>query len=240
MRNALTRRSLTRRSLIRYGLGGGLATAGLLTGCTPEEPAPAGGATPSPPQTPAPTPSEPDSDMSANSNRVLLAYFSRAGENYWYGGRRNLRVGNTERLAGMIADRIDCEVYQIEEVDTYPQSYDATVARNSREQDQDARPEIADPLPDLSGYRTILLASPIWNVRPPMIMNTFLDGVELAGKNVLPVVTYAISGLGRTAEVYTEALPDSAIGDGLAVQGEEVRQSEDQLERWLASSGLTS
>jgi hypothetical protein len=34
-----------------------------------------------------------------DSDRVLLAYFSRAGENYWYGGRRDLRVGNTEVLA---------------------------------------------------------------------------------------------------------------------------------------------
>ena len=29
--------------------------------------------------------------------RLLLAYFSRPGENYHYGGRRTLDVGNTER-----------------------------------------------------------------------------------------------------------------------------------------------
>ena len=33
--------------------------------------------------------------------RTLLAYFSRAGENYYYGGRRDLEVGNTELLAFM-------------------------------------------------------------------------------------------------------------------------------------------
>ena len=27
---------------------------------------------------------------------VLLAYFSRPGENWWNGGRRDLEVGNTE------------------------------------------------------------------------------------------------------------------------------------------------
>jgi hypothetical protein len=35
-------------------------------------------------------------------SRVLLAYFSRAGENYHYGGRKNLTIGNTEVLAGLI------------------------------------------------------------------------------------------------------------------------------------------
>ncbi|MFG2435774.1 hypothetical protein [Streptomyces sp. NPDC048508] len=38
--------------------------------------------------------------------RVLLAYFSRTGENYYYGGRTDLRAGNTEVLADKIADRI--------------------------------------------------------------------------------------------------------------------------------------
>ena len=48
-----------------------------------------------------------------DSKRILLAYFSRPGENYWYGGRRDLRVGNTEVLAGMIAGRLSCDVHRI-------------------------------------------------------------------------------------------------------------------------------
>lgn len=61
----------------------------------------------------------------------MLAYFSRPGENYYYGGRRNLEVGNTEVLARMIAELIDCNVHRIEATDPYPASYDATVARKS-------------------------------------------------------------------------------------------------------------
>jgi flavodoxin len=47
----------------------------------------------------------------------LLAYFSHAGENYHYGGRRNLEVGNTEVLAGLIRDSIACDVHRIEAAD---------------------------------------------------------------------------------------------------------------------------
>jgi hypothetical protein len=47
--------------------------------------------------------------------KTLLVYFSRAGENYWNGGRRNLKVGNTEVLAEMIAARLTCDVHRIEE-----------------------------------------------------------------------------------------------------------------------------
>jgi Flavodoxin len=105
----------------------------------------------------------------ALGGRILLAYFSRAGENYWNGGRRNLEVGNTEVLAGIIRARLDCDVHRIQAADPYSQSYDATVACNVREHDADARPGIANPLSSIDRYDTILLASPIWNVRAPMI-----------------------------------------------------------------------
>lgn len=109
------------------------------------------------------------------AGKALLVYFSRAGENYWYGGRRNLRVGNTEIVAGMIHSRLHCDTYRIEAADPYPADYEETVERNVREQDEDARPQIANPLASIARYDTVLLGSPIWNVRPPMIMQTFTD-----------------------------------------------------------------
>jgi flavodoxin len=104
------------------------------------------------------------------SGRILLAYFSRPGENYHYGGRRNLEVGNTEVLARMISARLACDVHRIEPAERYPADYEETVERNVREQDSDARPAIANRLPSIDQYDTVLLGSPIWNVRAPMIM----------------------------------------------------------------------
>ena len=77
---------------------------------------------------------------------ILLAFFSRAGENYFYGDRTELEVGNTEVLAGMIRDLIACDVYRIDPVNPYPDDYEETVQLNVREQDVDARPAIANPL----------------------------------------------------------------------------------------------
>ena len=41
----------------------------------------------------------------------------------------------------------------------------------------------------------VILGSPVWGSRAPRIMSTFLDGVDLGGKTVLPLVTYAVSGM---------------------------------------------
>jgi len=50
---------------------------------------------------------------------VLLVFFSRAGENYFNGGRKDLTVGNTEVVAGMVRDALRCDVFQIKAVDPY-------------------------------------------------------------------------------------------------------------------------
>ena len=167
--------TMRRRAFLRLGLAGvGGAAVGVLSAC--------GGG--------------------AGGGGILLAYFSRPGENYWNGGRRNLKVGNTEVLAGAISARLDCDVHRIEAADPYPADYDETVQRNVQEQDTDARPAIANPLASIDAYDTILLASPIWNVRAPMIMTTFAERYDFAGKTVHPITTHAMSGLGTTPEDY--------------------------------------
>ena len=125
--------------------------------------------------------------LTQTGNTVLLAYFSRAGENYYYGDRIDLEVGNTEVLAGMIRDLMACDVYRIEPVDPYRWDYEETRTRNVQEQDADARPAIANPLTSIKGYDVVLLGSPIWNVRAPMIMSTFAEGFDFTGKTVFPV-----------------------------------------------------
>ena len=119
---------------------------------------------------------------SEGGGRILLAHSRRPGENYWYGGRKDLEVGNTQVLARMIRARLDCDVHRIEAVDRYPADYEETVQRNVREQEADARPAIAGPLPSIGGYDTILLASPIWNVRAPMIMTTFAEAYDFSAR----------------------------------------------------------
>lgn len=178
------------------------------------------------------------------SARVLVVYFSRAGENYFYGDRVDLDVGNTEVLAEVISSRlrsagVEHDIYRIEAADPYPTDYDKTVERNVREQDREARPEIANPFDSIAGYDTVLVGSPIWNVRPPRIMMTFAEGRDFTGKDVFPFVTHAMSGLGEADRDYSSACRGAAIGEGLAVQGEVVReQGPPGAERWLASIGL--
>lgn len=220
---------LSRRTLLRRGaVLGAAAAAGGLTSCS----------APRTPPAPAPRPSK--DPTTTSSGRVLLAYFSRPGENYYRGGRRNLGVGNTEVLARMINDLIDADLYRIEAAEPYSNDYNATVARNVEEQNRDARPAIANPLDSIDQYDTVLAGSPIWNVRPPMIMTTFLESHDFTGTTVHPFVTYAVSGLGRTKAVYAAALRGARLQRGLAVQGEDIAERRADVETWLDRAELSS
>lgn len=172
--------------------------------------------------------------------RTLVAFFSRTGENYHYGGRTDLVIGNTEVVAGMIRDRLGADLYKIEPTDPYPDSYDETVDRNRDEQASHALPAIAGALPDIARYDVVVLASPVWSSRAPRIMSTFTNGVQFTGVTVLPLVTYAVSGMSGIDEFYRSSLPTATVGRGLAVRGEEVRDAGADVENWLREHLLIS
>ena len=71
-----------------------------------------------------------------------------------------------------------------------------------------------------------------------MIMRTFVEAIDWTGKTILPFVTYAISGLGRTVDDYTRLCPGATIKEGLAVHGEEVRGARADVNAWLRNVGL--
>ncbi|GIF98941.1 flavodoxin [Catellatospora citrea] len=221
--------AVPRRSLLRLAGAGaiGAAAVNMLSGCQSDNAAQP--ATSSPPGT---------STAPEGQRKVLLAYFSRAGWNYFNGGRKFLQVGNTEVLAGMIGKLIGCDVHRIEAAEPYSDDYGDTVARNVREQNTDARPAIANPLASIDQYDTLLLASGIWNVRAPMIMCTFADSYDFAGKTVHPVTTYAMSGLGTTERDYAASCKGATISAGLAVRGEEVDSASPAVEAWLRQHSL--
>ena len=175
-----------------------------------------------------------DASRSAGAGRkVLLVFFSRAGENYFHGGRKVLNVGNTEVVAGFIRDALSCDVFKIQPVEPYSDRYDPTVERNTREQNENARPGIIDLPASIDAYDTVVIGSPIWNVRVPRIMLTFAEHFDFGGKTLYPFTTYAMSGLGHAVEEYKAACRGATIGKALAVQGENVERSRPEVEGWI-------
>lgn len=71
-----------------------------------------------------------------------------------------------------------------------------------------------------------------------MIMSTFTEALDFTGVTVHPVTTHAMSGLGNAPDDYAATCRGARIGKGLAVQGEEVRDADAEVDAWLRREGL--
>ena len=62
----------------------------------------------------------------------LIAYFSRADENYFGGQYRRIEVGNTEKAAAMIAEITGGKLFKIEQKVPYSADYQTCIAEAKR------------------------------------------------------------------------------------------------------------
>lgn len=222
-----------------------LACALLLAGC--------GSATSQPASVPESTPADstddtvsgptqkPESTAAAEpeteGGKILVAYFSRTGENYNVGV---IEKGNTAIVAEMIAEELGADLFEIRPNFAYPVDYEEMKVVAQQEVDDNARPELAETI-DISEYDTIFVGYPIWWGGMPMILYTFLEGNDFTGKTVHPFNTHEGSGQAGTVQQVTYACPGAVIGGSIAVRGSDAQNAQEDtrqtVQEWLQSMG---
>lgn len=75
-------------------------------------------------------------------SKTLIAYFSRADENYFGGSMRYIEVGNTEVAVGKIRELINADVFKIEMVKPYSKAYMTCIEEAKADLRAKARPEL--------------------------------------------------------------------------------------------------
>lgn len=168
------------------------------------------------------------STSSETAGKVLVAYFSRTGENYGVG---TIEKGNTQIVAEIIADELgNADLFEIATVTPYPESYDETTEIAKKEQEQDIRPELTATVDNFDDYDTVFIGYPIWYGDMPMAVYTFLESYDFSGKTVIPFCTHAGSGLSSTEQTLRKKLPDADVLLGLAIKGTDVQNNKTSIE----------
>ena len=147
---------------------------------------------------------------------ALIAYYSRAGENYFGGAYRRIAVGNTEKAARMLAGLTGGTLYRIEQAQPYSDDYRTCVAQAKQDWQAGARPEVRDLPADLDAYDEIYLGYPNYCGTMPMAVYTFLEHYDFTGKTIHPFCTHEGSGLSQTVQDIQRAAPGAAVTAGLA------------------------
>jgi flavodoxin len=133
--------------------------------------------------------------------RILVAYFSRGGNNYVNGTIVNLPIGNTEVLAKMIQETTKGDIFRINTVNPYPLDYKETTDVAGKELREQARPKLSNRVENIDLYNIVLLGYPNWWGTIPMAVATFLSEYDFSGKTIAPFCTNEGSGLGHGRKV---------------------------------------
>ncbi len=164
---------------------------------------------------------------------TLVAYYSRADENYFGGSYRYVDVGNTEKVAKKIAALTGGELFKIEQVTPYAKDYDTCISQAKKDKQSGARPALVRKLSSLDAYDEIYLGYPNYWGTMPMAVYTFLESLDWTGKVIHPFCTHEGSGLASTPKDVERAAKGATVARGLAVNGSYADSADKAIKDWI-------
>ena len=170
--------------------------------------------------------------------KTLIAFFSRADENYFGGAMRYVKVGNTEIVANIMKDLTGADTFKIEMKDPYSPVYMTCIDEAKEDLRTGARPELVSMPESIDEYDTMVLAYPNYWGTMPMAVFTFLEHFDFSGKTILPLCTNEGSGMGSSERDIRRTCPGAEVKKGLAITGSAAADSKSSVERWLSANGL--
>lgn len=163
----------------------------------------------------------------------LIAFYSRADENYVNGLIKTLKVGNTEVAAGIIKELTGADWFKIEQAKPYARDYNECIAQAQTDQRSNARPDLKIFPETLDEYDVIYLGYPNYWSTMPMAVFTFLEHFDFSEKTIKPFCTHEGSGLGSSIIDIKKLCPTAKVEKGLAIHGGNVKQSRNDIEKWI-------
>lgn len=158
-------------------------------------------------------------EQTEDVSKSLVVYFS------W--------SGNTENVANSIQNQTGADIFEIVPATPYSDDYNTLLDIAQGEQQENARPEIADTIENIDQYDVIYVGYPNWWGDMPMILYTFFDSYDLSGKTVAPFCTSGGSGLSNTVNAIKELEPNANVTNGLHIGSGSASNPEDAVSQWL-------
>lgn len=170
--------------------------------------------------------------------KTLIAFFSRADENYFVGAMRYVKVGNTEIVAGIIKELTGADTFKIEMKNPYSPVYMTCIDEAKNDLRSNARPELVCIPESIDEYDTVVLGYPNYWGTMPMAVVTFLEKFDFTGKTILPLCTNEGSGMGSSERDIKKYAKGADVKRGLSITGSQAANSKDAVKKWLAANGL--
>ena len=166
-------------------------------------------------------------EQPAEDNRVLVAYFSA--------------TGNTETVAGYIADATGGDLFEIIPAEPYTDDDLNWTDENSRVVQEYENESLRDveltttEVENWDDYDTVFLGYPIWWGIAAWPVDTFVEANDFSGKTVIPFCTSSSSGLGESGDLLEQLAGTGDWQEGARFSG---GSSAGDVAAWVDSLNL--
>lgn len=171
-------------------------------------------------------------DLTIDSGKVLVVYLSR--------------TNNTKAIAEIINKIVGGKLVALELEKPYPENYQATVQQVVNENETNYLPPLKTKIDSIQNYGVVFVGFPIWGMKLPPPMKTFLHQYDLKGKTVIPFNTNGGYGEGSSFQTVKELCPNSKVLEGFSIRGgserdgqylvikdEKAKEAETKVKSWL-------
>lgn len=164
-------------------------------------------------------------NASPNSGgKILIAYFS------W--------GGNTKGVAEEIQQQTGADLFEITMVHPYSSDYNTVLDEAQRDQNAQARPELATHVENMEQYDTIMLGYPNWWASIPMPIASFLEEYDFSGKTILPFCSHGGGRFGQSLTAIAKLAPNATMGEALSIHYSGGTELSSDVTDWLNSNGI--
>ena len=171
--------------------------------------------------------SEDAQNTEGNGGKTLVVYYSA--------------TGNTERVAKVIADATDADIFELQPTDPYTDDDLDWTNDNSRVSQEYANEDQRDvelestTVDNWDSYDTVFIGYPIWWGIAAWPVNGFVENNDFTGKTVIPFCTAASSGIGESGDLLEEM-----AGTGNWQEGERFGSgsSDADIQEWVDGLNL--
>lgn len=158
------------------------------------------------------------------NGKILIAYFS------W--------GGNTEGVAEEIQSQTGADLFEITMVNPYSSDYNTVLDEAQRDQNAQARPELANHVENMDEYDIVMIGYPNWWASIPMPVASFLEEYDFSGKTILPFCSHGGGRFGQSLTAIAKLAPSAAMGEALSVHYSGGSELSGDVTDWLNSNGI--
>lgn len=163
-------------------------------------------------------------NTNSDNGRILIAYFS------W--------GGNTKGVAEEIQRQTGADLFEITLVNPYSTDYNTVLDEAQRDQNIQARPELANHVNNMEDYDIVMLGYPNWWASIPMPIASFLEEYDFSGKTIIPFCSHGGGRFGQSLTAISKLAPNAEMGEALSVHYSGGSELSDDVAEWLSNNGI--